>query len=487
MALVLALGACADAPGVTAPATPMAPSGPSRLLVVAPGPFAQVSAGINHACAVSTTGALTCWGSNAQGQVTVPDAARSGIAQVSAGQWHTCAVSTAGALTCWGNDEYNQTTVPPDARSGIAQVTTGFAHTCAVSSGGAVTCWGYNRNGETNVPADARTGSARVATKASHTCAVSTAGALTCWGQNIHGEATVPEAARSGISQVATGGAHTCAVSSGGALTCWGFDFSGQVTVPDAARSGISQVAAGASQTCALSTAGAVTCWGYSGDGVTTVPAAAQSNVVQISAAWANTCALKTDGVVTCWGTDRNGVNTGPQVRVLPTATFTVPATVLVGQPVTLALTNAQVPGYTSTFTYAFDCGAGTYASSATASLSCPTTAAGVLTVRGQVIDQDGDRATYTARVTVLSAAQATGTLRELVLATTLTPDIRRALTAKLDDALKALAAGKTKPACSALADFASQVRAQRGRAIQEATADAWLVDVAAIQKAAGC
>ncbi|MBC7561351.1 MAG: S8 family serine peptidase [Gemmatimonadaceae bacterium] len=92
-----------------------------------------------------------------------------------------------------------------------------------------------------------------------------------------------------------------------------------------------------------------------------------------------------------------------------------------------------------------------------------------------------------TLRMTVLTAAQATSTLRSAVVASTLTPDLRRALTAKLDDALKALADGKTKPACSALADFASQVRAQRGKAILQVTADAWLAQVAFIRIGAGC
>ena len=92
-----------------------------------------------------------------------------------------------------------------------------------------------------------------------------------------------------------------------------------------------------------------------------------------------------------------------------------------------------------------------------------------------------------TLSVMVLSPEQATNALRMLVGATTLSPDLRRALIAKLDDALKALAAGKTKPSCSALASFASQVQAQRGKAIPTASADAWLADVTAIHNSLGC
>ena len=109
--------------------------------------------------------------------------------------------------------------------------------------------------------------------------------------------------------------------------------------------------------------------------------------------------------------------------------------------------------------------------------------------VRAKVIDQDQDATAYTGtvNVTALTPAQRTTALRALVSASALSPDLGRSLTSKLDDALKALAAGKTKAACSALGDFTSQVKAQRGKAIPVATADAWLAETALILTAAGC
>jgi hypothetical protein len=197
--------------------------------------------------------------------------------------------------------------------------------------------------------------------------------------------------------------------------------------------------------------------------------------------------------VLTCWGLNTEGQTTLPSTttHVLPTATFSAPtAPVINGQSFTLTLTNAQVPGYpaATAFTYAFDCGGGTFGAATNGnSATCPTTATGSLSVRGKVIDQDGDANTYSASVTVLSAVQLTTALRASVVAATLTPDLRPALTAKLDDALKALAAGKTKAACAALAEFARQVQAQRDKAIPVATADAWLAETAVIRSAAGC
>jgi hypothetical protein len=161
-------------------------------------------------------------------------------------------------------------------------------------------------------------------------------------------------------------------VVGGGAVICWGDNYAGRATVP-AGLTGVTQVSAGAVHTCAVGSGGAVTCWGNNDYGQTTVQTTA--------------------------------------TRVLPTASFgATPGSVSATQSFTLAMTNAQVPGYpaTTTFTYAFDCGAGTYGvPSATATASCPTSVAGALTVRGKVIDQDGDVAEYQASVSVALGAQA--------------------------------------------------------------------------------
>jgi hypothetical protein len=79
------------------------------------------------------------------------------------------------------------------------------------------------------------------------------------------------------------------------------------------------------------------------------------------------------------------------------------------GQPFTLALTNAQIPGYpgVTTFTYAFDCGDGAgYVASAETSRSCPTTAAGPRAVQAKVIDQNDPTAAtpYAGSVSVAPA-----------------------------------------------------------------------------------
>ena len=131
---------------------------------------ASVSAGSEYSCAVTTGGAVKCWGVNFYGQLgdgtntnsTTPVGVvglGSGVASVSAGFKHACAVTTGGAVKCWGSNVFGQlgdgthtsSTTPVDVvglGSGVAAVSAGENHSCALTTSGAVKCWGRNGNGE---------------------------------------------------------------------------------------------------------------------------------------------------------------------------------------------------------------------------------------------------------------------------------------------------------------------------------------------------
>src|SRR5262249_21378518 len=84
----------------------------------------------------------------------------SGVAFVSAGPTHTCAITTAGALKCWGANEEGEIGInttsasvptPTDViglSSGVVAVSARAQQdTCALLTGGAVKCWGLNQDG----------------------------------------------------------------------------------------------------------------------------------------------------------------------------------------------------------------------------------------------------------------------------------------------------------------------------------------------------
>ncbi|CCH80023.1 exported hypothetical protein [Nostocoides japonicum T1-X7] len=185
----------------------------------------SIDAGSNHTCAVLTTGAAKCWGDNHSGELgngtttnsSVPVTVTgldAGVASISAGTAKTCAVLTSGAARCWGSNDHGQlgngttsdSSVPVTVtglNAGVASISAGYGHTCAVLSSGAAKCWGYNffgqlGNGTTNdisapvpipVPVTGLgAGVASIIAGYVQSCAVLTSGAADCWGYNSAGQ-----------------------------------------------------------------------------------------------------------------------------------------------------------------------------------------------------------------------------------------------------------------------------------------------------------
>ena len=84
-----------------------------------------------------------------------------GVVAIAAGQFYTCAVTTAGAVTCWGDNTDGQlgdgTTTQRDTPvavlgliSGVTTIAAGEAgeQTCALTAAGAIACWGSNAFGQ---------------------------------------------------------------------------------------------------------------------------------------------------------------------------------------------------------------------------------------------------------------------------------------------------------------------------------------------------
>ena len=113
---------------------------------------------------------MKCWGKNANGQLgdntkkkraTPVDVSTlsSGVVQILLGADHTCALLDTGAVKCWGKNANGQlgddTTqdkkTPVDVSSlssGVVQISSGDSHTCALLDTGAMKCWGKNANGQ---------------------------------------------------------------------------------------------------------------------------------------------------------------------------------------------------------------------------------------------------------------------------------------------------------------------------------------------------
>nr|WP_257504851.1 biotin transporter BioY [Alcaligenes aquatilis] len=234
---------------------------------------ASITAGLNHTCARTTGGAALCWGRNSSGQLgdgtstqrTTPvevQGLNSGVASITAGLNHTCAVTTTGAALCWGLNSFGQLgdgtstqrTTPVEVQglnSGVASITAGANHTCAMTTAGAALCWGLNSFGQLGdgtstqrtTPVEVQglnSGVASITAGANHTCAMTTAGATLCWGLNDYGQLgdgtstqrSAPVAVHglgSGVASITAGANHTCAMTTAGATLCWGLNDYGQL------------------------------------------------------------------------------------------------------------------------------------------------------------------------------------------------------------------------------------------------------------------
>lgn len=224
---------------------------------------ASIDSGNGHACAVTVSGGLKCWGRNDRGQLgdgTTSDSATpvdvsgltSGVASAAAGSLeHTCALTTSGGVKCWGRNDFGQVgdgttaqrTTPVDVvglASGVVDVSAGREYVCALMTSGGVKCWGF---GFGTTPVDLvglTSGVTAVSTSSFHLCAVTTGGGIKCRGQNGYGQLGDGTTATSvtpvdvigfggEAAAVGPGYFHTCAVDVAGGAKCWGFNHSGQL------------------------------------------------------------------------------------------------------------------------------------------------------------------------------------------------------------------------------------------------------------------
>jgi alpha-tubulin suppressor-like RCC1 family protein len=246
--------------------------------------WTSVSLGRHHACAISESYGLHCWGYNYYGQVGIGAAvytservmqptavALAGVTSVAVAAYSTCAVAD-GQLYCWGYHGNNVLGDPaltvacngprttPALASGLTgwtSVTAAQQMSCALR-GDEVWCWGVAQGGgglgrgvwggngwgrvtigasdvsvgwNANIDEDGDTQDLDLA------CIIID-GKVQCWGDNRFGQLaqggatmnTVPtEIAGNHVwSSMIAADVHTCGIADGGSLHCWGTMQNGQ-------------------------------------------------------------------------------------------------------------------------------------------------------------------------------------------------------------------------------------------------------------------
>ena len=225
----------------------------------------ELALGRDHTCARhQTSGAVLCWGNNANGQlgngtttasatpVTVTGTGTNGsypMQSIAAGEHFTCGLTTSGAVLCWGKQSANRTTpnTVSNLSSSVEALTAGAQHACAIKQNGSVWCWGNNANGQLGrgtsttswvaAQITSLSNATSIAAGMRHTCAVvrETQGtSVYCWGNNAYGQlgdgtttnrlTPVKVPGLYTAVSVTCGAAHTCATLADGSQRCWGWN-----------------------------------------------------------------------------------------------------------------------------------------------------------------------------------------------------------------------------------------------------------------------
>lgn len=275
------------------------------LALVPGGPYTQISAGKNHACAVNSNGSIDCWGDNSFLKSTVP----SGPYQQVCG---SCALKSDNTIVCWNGEK---------APSGTFLQ---LDYRCAIKDDHSIVCWGegYENENENIVP----TGSfSHLSVSDSQICAVTDEGRITCWNKAGFGEFE-PETdeweyyppdppQEPSFKQVSpSDGLTSCAIKNDQSIACWGIDGIEEDLVNKIPTGSFEQVSVGSGFACALGTDARISCWGgyyHSIEGL--VPMIApEGSYLQIAAGYNHVCAIAQDGRLVCWGNDSKGYTTAP-------------------------------------------------------------------------------------------------------------------------------------------------------------------------------
>lgn len=282
----------------------------------------QVAVGYNHACAISKTGSVSCWGDNSRGQIgdgtttfrpqatpVVGLSPTAKVTQLALTYQSSCALLETGAVQCWGGNtqgelgvgqaaKLNQSTSPKNVvllnNVTIKRLVSGRQHLCGITNSDTLVCWGWNDSGQLGltdttarfIPAPVTsvgTGILQVAAGYGHTCAVRASDTV-CWGDNSKGQlgdgtttsSSLPVVVSllSGVTELALGKEHSCATKSNNETLCWGSRQAGQTAqsidavlldktpVVVAGLTGKQSISAGDFHSCSIGSGGAVKCWG---------------------------------------------------------------------------------------------------------------------------------------------------------------------------------------------------------------------------------
>lgn len=241
----------------------------------------------SHACAITETGSLACWGSTSDGLDPLPTERFVSVASAS---WASCGIRSDGEAVCWGR--IPAPNVPTGPWRSLAMG--GWDNVCGIRPDGRLQCWGTTASFMGVQPVEGRYRAVSIST--SFACAIRDDGRLRCWSASPD-SAQLSQMPEGRFVQVDLGAGHACALRADGSIACWGGNGQAHADIPSGP--GFIAISAGEYHSCAIRDDGRVVCWGGNAYGQSTVPPGRFTEVVAGSS---DTCARRIDGRLACWG-----------------------------------------------------------------------------------------------------------------------------------------------------------------------------------------
>ncbi|HIV18322.1 MAG TPA: ABC transporter permease subunit [Candidatus Merdivicinus intestinigallinarum] len=227
--------------------------------------YTQVSAGFNHALALTEDGNVVTWGYDRLGLNNIPFEVKDAtdVKQILAGYQMSFVVTEGGELYYWGNPNAMSITIPDEVQGNIEKVVANLSTAFALTKDGQVVMLSNSTTPFANIPEEIQGQVMDVAANDRAAAAVTADGQVHVWGTNDYNLFEVPEAVQGSVSAIAGGRFHFSVLTNEGTVYSWGNDMYNQSSAPE--LTGITQLDSGYFQNYAIDAGGNVTGWGLKG------------------------------------------------------------------------------------------------------------------------------------------------------------------------------------------------------------------------------
>ncbi|MDP7003393.1 MAG: hypothetical protein QGG21_00005, partial [Candidatus Thalassarchaeaceae archaeon] len=323
-----------------------------------------LSAGGDHACAILGNGSVNCWGSNADGQLSVDPHSHGAAWSFACAEASADENGSSYTILVYGNESgdllgacsnsanpYGNGTSPPTEYANLTDA--GDVDVYCYLDAPLTSDDGLGSTGDNTVTMGANVSVNGTALFAWDTCSTSANETspellqqLEAWehgGGNGTDQSSSPTHVElparhlgdyhyeNSARDVSSGGEHTCAILYNGSVGCWGSNAYGQLgndSVSDSWEVILADIppqldavalSSGLHHTCAALDDGSVRCWGDNtygqlGDGTTdssttpvTVGLPSGRSAIAVAAGYSHSCAVLDNGSVACWGQNGYG------------------------------------------------------------------------------------------------------------------------------------------------------------------------------------